>query len=151
MIFESLEQIQRYKGLSAGLDRALDFLSIEDLAALPAGRLDMDGDNLYALVQEFSTRPLEQGKWEAHRRYIDVQCVAAGRERMGFAHLRDLSVGEYVAEKDFVPAAGKGNFVDVYAGAFVVFFPEDAHMPCLAVDEPEPVKKVVIKIKIQPG
>jgi YhcH/YjgK/YiaL family protein len=34
------------------------------------------------------------------------------------------------------------------AGMFAVFFPEDAHMPCILADGPEAVKKVVIKIAV---
>lgn len=151
MIFDTLDHMCRYKGMMDRLDQAFDFLLKEDMAVLPAGRIDIDGDELYVLVQEFTTRPIEQGKWEAHRKYIDVQCVVAGRERMGFAQLQTMQVGEYIPEKDFVPMTGKGHFVDVFAGAFVVFFPEDGHMPCLAVDAPEAVKKVVVKIKIEPG
>jgi YhcH/YjgK/YiaL family protein len=110
--------------------------------------MDIDGDNLYALVQEYVTKPVEQGVWEAHRRYIDVQYMVSGTERMGVANLRVMRLGEYSAEKDFQPMIGTGNFLDVFAGAFVIFFPEDAHMPGLQASQPEFIRKVVLKVKI---
>jgi biofilm protein TabA len=111
------------------------------------GRIDLDGDRLYVLVQEYETNPPEQGKWEAHRRYIDVQYVASGRERMGFANLSTMQLGEDKSEKDFQGLSGTGNFLDIFSGAFVIFFPEDGHMPCLCVEQPEPVRKVVLKVR----
>jgi YhcH/YjgK/YiaL family protein len=147
MIFDTLENALRYTGLGSGLPAALKYLLETDLASLPLGRTDLDGKRLYVLVQEFTTKPLEQGKWEAHRRYIDVQYVASGQERMGFANLCTMQLGEYHPEKDFQALNGTGNQVDVFAGAFVIFFPEDAHMPGLCVDQPEPVRKVVLKVQ----
>ncbi len=149
MIFDTLDHSAHYAGLGDRIRTALKFLQDTDLSALPVGRIDIDGDNLYALVQEYVTKPQEQGMWEAHRRYIDIQYVQRGQERMGFASLERMELGEYVPDKDFLPMSGKGNFVTVFAGAFVIFFPQDGHMPGLCVDAPEPVWKVVLKVKLE--
>jgi biofilm protein TabA len=74
--------------------------------------------------------------------------MVSGQERMGVANLRIMQVGEYVPEKDFQPMSGIGNYLDVFAGSFVIFFPEDGHMPGLCVNAPEAVRKVVLKVKI---
>ena len=148
MIFDTIDNYGRYDGLGYNLAAALTFLRENDLGALPLGRVDIDGDNLYALVQEYVTRPVELGRWEAHRSYIDVQYMFRGRERMGFANLSAMQLGEFVPEKDFQPMTGAGNFVDVFMGAFVIFFPEDGHMPGLYLDAPEPVRKIVLKVNI---
>jgi YhcH/YjgK/YiaL family protein len=100
------------------------------------------------LVQEYVTKPVEQGLWEAHRKYIDVQYMVNGAERMGVANLRTMQLGEYVSEKDFQAMSGTGNYLDVFAGAFTIFFPDDAHMPGLQTNDPESVRKVVLKVKI---
>jgi YhcH/YjgK/YiaL family protein len=149
MIFDSLENRARYRGLSYNLPAALQFLAENDLAALPVGRKDLDGNSLYLVVQESMTRPREQGKWEAHRKYIDIQYIARGEERMGFANLSTMQLGEYFPEKDFQAMTGIGNHVDVSVGSFAIFFPEDAHMPGLCVDTPKLVKKIVLKVKIE--
>lgn len=147
MIFDALANSGIYVGLGNRLADTLKYLQETDLASLPVGRIDLDGDRLYVLVQEYNTRSLEQGKWEAHRRYIDVQYVTSGVERMGFANLGTMQLAENIPEKDFQALSGSGNFVDVFAGSFVVFFPEDAHMPGLCVEQHEPIRKVVLKVR----
>ena len=113
------------------------------------GRHELDGDKVFALVQQYQTKPLAEGKWEAHRKYIDVQYVAAGVEKIGWAPVSRLKVTElYDETKDVAFYTGKGDFVTVPAGWFVILFPEDAHMPSIAVDAPSPVTKVVVKVKV---
>jgi YhcH/YjgK/YiaL family protein len=128
---------------------ALRFLQEHDTTALAPGRIDLDGDNVFALVQHYETKPKAQGKWEAHRKYIDVQYLAAGAELMGYANLDHLQAGPYDEDKDFLLAEGSGSFVRMHPGTFVILMPPDAHMPMTAVDDiPAPVKKVVVKVKI---
>jgi len=148
MIFDTLNNYARYMGLENGIPAALNFLLKSDLTGLPVGRTDIDGNNLYALIQEYATKNLDQGEWEAHRKYIDVQYMVSGRERMGFTNICTMQPGKYVAEDDFLPMAGTGNYVEVFAGTFVIFFPEDGHMPGLNTGMTEMVKKVVLKVKI---
>ena len=148
MIFDVLSNSALYSGLPCNLASALKFLMETDLSKLDIGRTDIDGDNLYALVQEYYTRPLSEGKWEAHRKYIDIQYMEIGMERMGFANLSQMQLGEFEYEKDSQPMSGKGNFVDVFAGSFVIFFPDDGHMPGLCVDSTKQIRKIVIKVKI---
>jgi biofilm protein TabA len=98
-------------------------------------------------VQGYQTKPRPQGKWEAHRRYIDIQVVLRGAELVGHADLNALTETEpYSKEKDVAFYTGQGNFFVLSAGWATVFLPHDAHMPSLAIDSPAPVQKVVIKL-----
>lgn len=147
MIIDRLGNAGLYRGLGEHVRKALDYLASQDFAGLESGRYDIDGDNVYALVQRYVTKPREKGVWEAHRRYIDVQYVASGIETLGYTHVGGLKeTQEYSPEKDCVLLAGAGDFVTARAGTFVVFFPEDAHMPCLASEGAVPVLKVVVKV-----
>lgn len=146
MILDTLDHAGLYAGLGERFAAAFEFLNRTDLAELPAGRIDLQGDALYALVQRYTTRPMEQGKWEAHRRYADIQYQLAGRERIGVAHISRLQAGEYQPERDVVPLSGAGHDLVLFPTAFAVFFPQDAHMPGLAVEQPEAVVKVVLKV-----
>ncbi len=148
MIFDTLDNYVRYATLGENFPAGFKFLLENDLTALPLGRIDIDGANLFALVQEYTTRPVGQVVWEAHRNYIDIQYVVSGQERMGFANLGTMQLGEYVPEKDFQPMTGSGNHVDAFAGSFAIFFPQDGHMPGLLINSPEAVRKVVLKLKI---
>ena len=149
MIVDQLENLNFYAGLPPRIVRALEFLRDTDLAALSLGRHELDGDWLFALVQEYATKPLEQCKWEAHRRYCDVQFVARGIERIGVANIDRMQVETpYDAEKDVSFFRGDGDFVTVPAGSFAIFAPPDVHMPCLAAGPLVSVLKIVLKAAV---
>lgn len=148
MIIDHLDSASEYYGCGVRLDAALRYLRNTDLRSLPSGRHEIDGENLFALVFEYQTKRVEDTFWEAHRRYIDVQYVEAGVERMGYAPLRTMRHGPYDDEKDYVRAEGDGEFFLLRAGFFTVLWPHDAHMPGLVVERPAPVKKVVMKVRI---
>ncbi len=149
MIFDSLSQAAFYRPLDPGIARALDFLGSADLARIATGRHELDGDRLFALVQEYETRPPERCVWEAHRRYRDVQYIASGVERMGCAEIGRMRIREpYDADRDVAFFDGDGDFVTVVAGMFIVFSPQDVHMPGIAAGAPGLVRKVVIKVAV---
>ncbi len=115
------------------------------------GITNLDGDALYANVMRYETRTREEAVLETHRKYIDVQMTLIGAEGIDWYPRAMLEVDKpYDAEKDVVFYKNPGNapaHVDNRPGAFTILFPEDAHMPQLIVgDQPETVKKVVIKI-----
>lgn len=131
------------------LARAFDWLTATDLRALPDGRIEIEPGELAAIVQSYVTKPRSEGRLEAHRRFIDIQYVIDGEERMGWAPLADLSPdGEFDEGSDVGFYGGAGELVSVKAGSFAVFFPHDAHMPCISpAGGPCAVKKVVVKVK----
>ena len=150
MIIDSNRNAAIYKGIGARIQKALAYLAKTDFTGVAPGRYELDGGNVFALVQEYETKPPATGIWEAHRRYIDVQFVAAGIETMGYAPIGSLSVTQpYSSDGDCVLLAGTGDFVTARAGTFVVFFPDDAHMPCLACGAPASVRKVVVKVAVE--
>lgn len=148
MIFDMLTNSSLYTGISPRLKTAFYYLTSTDLAALPVGRIDLDGDHVYVLVQEYLTKRSDQGFWEAHRRYLDVQYMHSGCERIDYALLNTMELGEYSEERDFQAMKGIGSPLNLVAGSFAVFFPQDAHMPGLACGMQLQVKKVVVKCEL---
>lgn len=144
MIIDRIENAALYYPLHPDFKQAFDYIAQIDIHILPAGRHEVDGDAMYALVQEYDTKLKEAGKWEAHRRYIDLQYVVQGAEGMGYANIHDLEQGEYMPEKDFLPLFGEGGQIALRSGYFVLLFPEDAHMPSMALGELKPARKIVI-------
>jgi YhcH/YjgK/YiaL family protein len=146
VILDRLDNAAAYKAIHPGVARAFDFLKSES-AKLAVGRHQIDGDKLIAIVEEYTTRPANLAKWEAHRRYWDIQYVERGVERMGYANLSQMRVSqEYDAEKDFALFNGNGDFITVKQGMFVIYMPQDVHAPGLAAIEPVPVRKIVMKV-----
>lgn len=149
MILDHLAQAALYSGLSDGLVQALHFLQHNDPAALALGRHDLDGDRIFALVQEYETRPRSACRWEAHRRYCDVQFLAAGVERIGVAPRDALRlVDAYDEHQDVAFYDGDGDFVTLRTGMFAMLWPHDAHMPCVASAGLLRVRKIVVKVAV---
>ena len=153
MIVGKLEELKGQIPASARLAQALAYLVEAQSQNLADGRYEIDGEALYALAQSYQTLPAdEKSKYEAHRKYIDVQFIVAGVEGMGWAPLDAMAVAkEYNPEKDVTTGTCPqevSTLVKVAAGQAAIFFPEDAHAPKLAVGEPAPIKKIVVKVAI---
>ena len=150
MIADTLANSSLYRGLSPLVTLAFDFLHGTDLRRAATGTVEIDGRRVYAIVQEYATLDRTQGSWEAHRRYIDLQYVVSGEERIGYARVNRLVPGRYDEAKDLLPLSGEGDFLTLGAGDFMLLFPEDAHMPRIAVNTSGIVRKVFVKIAVSP-
>ena len=149
MIIDRLANRPSLYQLPSRLARAVEYIRSTDWSSIATGRHDLDGDNLFALVQDYTTRRPEECVWEAHRRYIDVQFVAAGVERIGYAVLSDMREREaYDAARDVTFFEPGTDFVLLRAGMFAIFGPEDVHSPGHVAGSPGHVRKVVVKARI---
>ena len=149
MIYDRLKNKEQYYCLNKNFKKAFEFLANTDLKNIEDGSYEIEGKTVYANVQSLKTKLIDEKKWEVHRRYIDIQYVISGEEKMGYGILEDFSeiTQEYDEEKDVEFLNGnKFNFVDVQEGDFVIFYPNDVHAPMLSVKEPEEIKKVIVKI-----
>ena len=113
-------------------------------------KYEIQGDDIYAIVASYTTKGPH--KFEAHREYVDIQCLLEGQEIIESTELNGLTVDTpYDPEKDvgfYVNADSPKNISHLMPGIFITFFPHDAHMPGVSVgDTPAFVKKVVVKIR----
>jgi len=149
MIVDALANAALYHGVHPRLADAFAYLAAFD-PATPDSRFPLDEERVHVLVQSYVTQPPEQKKWESHRRYLDVQYVVAGRERITVAPPASLAEPTpYNETKDVVNyggAAGEATSLYLEAGQFAIFFPDDAHRPGVAIDAGEDVRKVVVKV-----
>jgi YhcH/YjgK/YiaL family protein len=150
MIADILKNRQLYSAISPRIKTALEYIAKTDFSAMEPGRIELDGSNLYVLVQAYESIPKEQGKWECHRNYIDIQYIAEGEELIGFNNIQKMQVvTAYNPDKDIEILGGTGDYVTLSEGAYGIFFPDDAHQPKIASGNiPGFVKKIVVKIKI---
>ena len=148
MIYDTIDHIGRYVKIHSGLEKGLRFLTDTDFTNLAAGRVEIDGDRVFALLQEYETKP-ENEKPEAHRAYIDIQYLWQGEERVGVAPLTAMEEEtQAFPEKDIWFYRGKTEKLSIGNGRFLVLFPEDAHAPCIACGVPASVHKCVVKVRI---
>jgi YhcH/YjgK/YiaL family protein len=132
-------------------DKAFVFLKNSDLSKLELKRYDIDGDNLFATVSEYVSKNEETVRFEAHKKYIDIQYVISGKEVMNIAPLTTVKevLTPYDETKDieFMTVSQVVNF-NATPGKFFIFFPGDAHRPGLKDGENSQVRKVVVKVKV---
>lgn len=150
MIVDKLKNADLYLCLGEKMRRAFKFLRDNDLNKLNEGKHSIDGDDLYILVLRYDSTPVDNGKWEAHRKYIDIQYIVDGKEKVGYANIEEMKiVQDYDESNDILFVEGEGSFIDIDKGMFAVFTPNDAHMPGIMISAPQKVKKVVVKVRIK--
>ena len=147
MIIDSIDNYKKYENLGMKISLALDHIRTTDFDSKEPGKYDIDGDNILVNVNDYHTKNSDDCKFEAHRKYIDVQYIAKGMEWIGYAPLSGQTVtAEYNDERDVIFFEGEPSFVKMDKGMFAIFFPEDLHMP--GTGEGESVRTVVVKVKI---
>ena len=150
MILDIMENLNRYRSLNTGFVKALEFLIRPDLKSLPVGKYEIDGDTVYATVARDTGRKKENAQLETHDRYIDVQVILEGIDDMGWKarSLCRTLYKKYDQNADIQFFADEPDaWMPIKPGMFVVFFPEDAHMPMISSGL---IHKVVVKIAINP-
>lgn len=142
MLYDTLENLNQYTGLFPNLDKAIDFIEDNDVSALPLGRTEIDGDDVYVTVMEAEPTPGEGRAFETHSRYMDLQMDLEGAELCEVA-LGDVEEAEpYDEEKDFALWNGAASAALVLGeGRFAVFMVEEPHKPAIKAQGCDKVKK----------
>ena len=146
MILSQIKEADRYLNINPHFAKAFAFLTQDGLAELAPGRHEIDGDNVYAMVIKGTGQTRSKAKLEVHRKYIDVQYVISGPDDMGWKDLKACkdSLGPYDPQDDAeLFGDTPSTWVGVGAGAFAIFFPEDAHAPGASEND---FHKVVVKV-----
>lgn len=147
MIVESLEKLGLYAPHIPHLADGLACLAAHRDDPAPA-RYEFSGG--YMMLQEGSTRPVDDGDYEAHRAYLDVQVSLSGGETVIWADIDTLTpTVPYDSAKDKIMLAGPGVPVRIDPGMCYVCWPHDAHKACRCLAEPGPFRKAVIKLAIE--
>lgn len=142
------EFARQYQINKAYWDKAFAFLRDQDLKTLPKGKYPIDGDHVFASVTENPTKSLDSTVWESHKKYIDIQYVIDGEERMGVHPVAKSTVtNSYNEKRDVANYTAEGHIYSATPGHFFIFFPADAHRPNITPGGNKVDKKITIKIR----
>ena len=148
MIIADLTACHRYYNLHPRMREMLEYIVQHNFSQQEAGRILLDGDDLFINLDEVELKTKEQQRLEFHKNYIDIQVPLLQAETMGWTALSDLTTPDiaYNPERDcgFYTQAAKEYF-SVKPGQFTIFFPEDAHAPIIGNGKQ---RKLVGKIRI---
>lgn len=147
MILDTLDNAHRYHGLNPLFEQAFSFLRRTDLPTLPEGKHTINGDQLFAIIAHDQGRKVDEAELEGHREYIDIQYIIRGEESMGWrANDGLINTVPYDTEKDLeFFAEAPQSLVPVPPRSFVIFFPEDAHLPLVGDGS---IHKIIVKVKL---
>ena len=152
MIFGNVKDLESSFGwLPKPLKIAVEHLKTTDFATLPAGNYALQGEDVLVQVIDMNTRVFADTHAEVHRQYIDVQFLVHGCEKIGVATDtgNNLVAKDMLAERDLLFYTGMENesTLTMTPGSFAVFLPSDVHRPGCAVDQPQAIRKVVVKVR----
>jgi len=148
MILDTLENAGRYERLNPLFAAAFRWLRQADPSQLAPGRIEVDGERLFIVVDHKDGRGRAGAKLELHRKYIDIQLSTSGCDEIGWSPASECraALGAFDAAKDI----GKFDdaprtWVTVPPGTFAIFFPEDGHAPLGAQG---PLRKLIAKVAV---
>ena len=150
MLSANLDHLEIIPFISAELKQLLkdakEFLS-EDREA---GRYDLEGDKVFAMVVDAQTQPIEERRPEFHADYADIQVLLEGTEVLGYGHMPAGAITEdKMADKDvaFTAEIAAEKTVLMAPRDFAVFFPGELHRPLVAPDgKGASVRKAIFKV-----
>ncbi len=148
MIITSIQQLSRYEGISSKMKRAIAFLQSTDISTIPEGKTAIDGDDIFVIRSKTEMMPAQQVKLEAHNAYIDLQVPLHQAETFGWADRQTLQtpVSAFDTERDIIFFEDSiPTLVNVHPMECIIFFPEDAHAPCIGKGLTD---KVIVKVAV---
>lgn len=153
MILDTMEHAKQYVGLFPGVDRVLEAVRAYSPDNYPCGKVELEGNDLYLLLNSYETHTPEGALCEAHRQYLDVMYMVQGEETIYVKPVEQLRC----VTKEYDPAIeallgqtdSDATAVRLTAGSFIVLLPQDAHTPACHTDGPQHVKKIIGKVRIR--
>ena len=153
MIIDKAENLLQYKEEYPVFEQILELIEKHKQEKISPGTYHIDGEKLFASIAQYRTEADKEVKFEAHRKYADLQYIVNGMEKIGWVPLGDVEDNliseEYSKGGDIAFYSGKSKFDFVLTkGSFLFLLPEDAHAPCLCADKECNVEKIVFKIQL---
>ena len=117
---------------------------------IPDGKIEIDGDDVFAIVATVKTGHPDKRFFEAHRDYIDVQYVIDGRQIIEWMPATAFEEArKYDGENDLYKYEQNysGSKIILGDNNYAVFLPEDAHKPLCFIDREAEIKICVVKVR----
>ena len=146
MILDYMKNYRMYNSLVSNLEEGMTF--VNTLLDKPEGRYEAE-HGIYAMVQIGVTSDIGKDRMESHEKYLDVQYLVSGKERLGFTkNTGDYQIAEHIKERDliFYQSVEDEGWIESRPGCFCIFFPSDIHRPECISGESMKLRKVVVKV-----
>ena len=150
MIIDTLEHCSQYYVFGDNFRKAFEFLKNNDISKMELGKHAIDGDNVFILVQDYTSKTIDNCGLETHKIYADVHYVKEGFEYLGYAPIERVSapITEYDPKADATFYEKECAYFLLQTNDIAIVFPHDAHMPQKRALVPVHVRKACIKVKV---
>lgn len=146
---DKMEFARQYAANKAWWDKAFVYLRDTNLDQTAPGKYPIDGDNVFASMTDNPTQDVASTQWESHKKYIDLQYVVRGAEKIGVAPISTATMTKpYEEARDAANYRVEGQQYEARPGTIYIFFPSDVHRPNIKVDGIDKDKKVVVKVRV---
>ncbi len=149
IICDKISNHKKYTHLGEGLQTALRY--IDTVSPEIACGTYYVAPGIKATVSEYTTKDNNPAGFEAHRRFIDIQYIVKGEEKILVGNIEKLKEKKpYNAKNDCIRYDEEGNNAIVLKKrTFAIFYPHDAHIPGLTLRKQQEVKKIVVKVPVE--
>lgn len=152
MIVGNIENIVEYSFLEEKVKECFGYMKKNDLKLYQPGKYQIDGDDFFVNIVEYETTEKENRFYEAHRYYIDIHVMLDGEEKIEVDFIKNMDQKEFEPENDFLPLFEKNqnlsSSIILKENDFAIFYPNDAHMTAIKVNDSKKIKKAIFKVKI---
>ena len=152
MIKDNIRNAHNYDNLHPNFRSIFEILQSLNLNALQPGHIELDGKYVYININEINSKTKKEALLESHRQYIDIQMPLTSSETFGLKPTQECltPISDFDTERDIVFYNDKPNeYITLNKGEFIIFFPEDAHAPC--IDTTNNHLKLIVKISVEPN
>ena len=146
MIIDNIQNREKYYCLGGEIKAALDYFATACGSELEKSDIKIDGTDVIVKIRPMMTKNIKDCTFEAHKKHIDIHFVAYGTEQIAYKDVKNLKEISYDEVKDAALLEGEGDILTLDTGYFMITFPQDAHMPCIAKDKPEKLGKMIAKL-----
>lgn len=151
-LHQLLEQTDN-KNLKTGIEYLLNFdieKEFADITQQNNRKVEIQGKDIYAIIQTYQPKEWDDILFEGHRKYIDIQCIFDGEEIVLHSGTHKLNnFVEYDNDKDVYFTKQKSySQIRLSPLDACILFPQDLHAPCMKAESDSLVKKVVVKVKV---
>ncbi|WP_444812542.1 YhcH/YjgK/YiaL family protein [Streptococcus canis] len=147
MIIAEQSDFRKYASINPHFSTVCDFLENTDLKNLEDGRIDIDGDNVFANCMTYVADGIRGEQFENHKKYLDIHLVISNTEAMAVSSLPNSKLKvEFDIQKDIgFYDSSQYQVITLTESNLLVTFEEDLHQPKVRIND-YPVKKLVIKV-----
>ena len=151
MLTTTITNSLKYDYLAEKFQKAFTFLKETDFSEIPECKIEIDGTDIFAEVQEYTTMPSEACRFESHKKYFDIQYMAEGEEYFGYIPVGELEADtgyDEFRDLEFYKMPKTSGRIHLKKGDFAIVSPDDAHQPRCIGETACSVKKIVVKVKV---